>query len=437
MVADYTGLMSTPIARSALIRLTILGTCAGALAGLGVLLFRWCIESGQMWLLPGGQIGNYEALSGWDRLLLPVAGGLLLGLVFSRIPARYRHVGVVHILDRIHLPGSERLPAGNALAQFIGGLVAIVSGQSVDREGPGVHIGAASANLIGSIIPTNAEENHTLIACGAAASIAAAFNTPLAGVVFVIEVLQVKYRIIRFFPVIMAAVVGAIVSREIYGPTPSFAIPSIHLGSLLELPFIAAMGFIVGLFAMLFVSLSEMILRTTQAWPLTLCYVLAGLCTGILAQWTPQIMGISYDTLEAMLHGQVAITLVLALIFTKLIATAMCIGLRIPGGLIGPMLVIGGAIGSASGFIADGLYPTYAGSSGFYAILGMVAMLGAALRAPLSALIALLELTANPNIILPGMLAVVSANVANLLLLGKESAFSTMLQVFKEDPNKS
>jgi len=101
------------------------------------------------------------------------------------------------------------------------------------------------------------------------------------------------------------------------------------------------------------------------------------------------------------------------------------------------MLVIGGAIGSASGFIADGLYPTYAGSSGFYAILGMVAMLGAALRAPLSALIALLELTANPNIILPGMLAVVSANVANLLLLGKESAFSTMLQVFKEDPNKS
>ncbi|KON47832.1 chloride channel protein [Mariprofundus ferrooxydans] len=428
--------MSTPVARSALIRLTMLGTCAGALAGLGVLLFRWCIELSQTLFLPGAQVGNYEGLSGWEQFLLPVAGGLLLGAVFSRIPKHYLQIGVVHILDRIHLPGKERLPLGNTLVQFFGGLVAIVSGQSVDREGPGVHIGAASANLIGSVIPTSAEENHTLIACGAAASIAAAFNTPLAGVVFVIEVLQVKYRIIRFFPVIMAAVVGAIISRGIYGQHPAFTIPSMNMGSLLELPFIAVMGFVIGLFAMLFVSMSEIILRTTRRWPLTRCYVLAGLCTGILAQWTPQIMGISYDTLELMLHGQAVVTLVLALIFTKLIATATCIGLRIPGGLIGPMLVIGGAIGSVSGFVADGLYPAYAGSIGFYAILGMVAMLGAALRAPLSALIALLELTANPNIILPGMLAVVSANVANLLLLGKDSAFSTMLQVFKDTPDK-
>jgi len=419
--------------RKTLIRLTILGVCAGALAGLGVLLFRWCIEISQTLFLPEAQVGNYEDLPAWAQLTLPVAGGLLLGLIFSCIPSHSRQVGVVHILERIHQPGSERLPTSNALLQFLGGIVAIVSGHSVDREGPGIHIGAASASLIGHIIPTNSEENHTLIACGAAASIAAAFNTPLAGVVFVIEVLQVKYRIIRFFPVIMAAVVGAIISREIHGPDPSFAIPAIDLGSLLELPFIAAMGFLAGLCAMLFVSLSESILHATKSWPLMRCYVLAGLCTGTLALWTPQIMGISYDTLEAMLHGQAALTLVLALIFTKLVATATCIGLRIPGGLIGPMLVIGGAIGSAAGFIASNLYPAHAGSSSFYAILGMLAMLGAALRAPLTALIALLELTANPNIILPGMLAVVSANIANLLILGKESAFITLANTLKDE----
>ncbi len=426
--------MSTPMPRKMLIRLTLLGTCAGAVAALGVLLFRWCIEVSQTLFLPGAQIGNYEALPAAIRLILPIAGGLLLGLVFSRIPSLYRQIGITHVLERIHLPGNKRLPFRNALVQFFGGIVAIVSGHSVDREGPGVHIGAASASLIGYITPTNAEENHTLIACGAAASIAAAFNTPLAGVVFVIEVLQVKYRIIRFFPVIMAAVVGAIISREIYGPTPAFAIPAIDLGSLLELPFIAIMGFIVGLCAMLFVSLSESILRTTKTWPLTRCYVLAGLCTGVLALWTPQIMGTSYDTLADMLRGQTALTLVVALVFTKLIATATCIGLRIPGGLIGPMLVIGGAIGSASGFVATDLYPDLAGSGGFYAIIGMVAMLSAALRAPLSALIALLELTANPNIILPGMLAVVSANVANLLILGKASVFSTLAETLKNDP---
>ncbi len=415
-----------------LVRLTLLGSCAGVLASFGVLFFRWCIEITQSQFLPGGQIGNYEALPAWARIILPVAGGLLLGLVLSRLPSRYLEIGVVHILNRIHLPGSKRLPGGNTLVQFLGGIVAIISGHSVDREGPGVHIGAASASLIGRFITTNAEENHTLLACGAAASIAAAFNTPLAGVVFVIEVLQVKYQIIRFFPVIMASVVGAIISREFHGSAPSFAIPVINLGSLLELPFIAAMGFIAGLCAMLFVSLSESILRSTVSWSLTRCYVLAGLCTGILALWTPQIMGISYDTLEAMLHGQVAFTLVLALIFTKLIGTAVCIGLRIPGGLIGPMLVIGGAIGSAAGLIASGLYPAHAGSSSFYAILGMVAMLGASLRAPMTALIALLELTSNPNIILPGMLAVVSANIANLLILGKESAFTTLANALKQ-----
>jgi len=131
-------------------------------------------------------------------------------------------------------------------------------------------------------------------------------------------------------------------------------------------------------------------------------------------------MGISYDTLESMLHGKVAITLVLALILTKLIATAVSIGLRIPGGLIDPMLVIGGAIGSAAGILANNLYPAHAGSNGFYAMIGMAAMqLGAALRAPMTALIFLLELTVNPNIILPGMLAVVSANLANRSLRPK------------------
>lgn len=424
--------MSTPMPRKTLIRLTLLGVCSGALAGFGVLLFRWCIDTSQTLFLPHAQVGNYEGLPLWARLLLPVAGGLFLAGIFSRIPAHCRQIGVVHILDRIHLPDAGRLPLGNALAQFLGGILAIVSGHSVDREGPGVHIGATSASLIGRLLRTDAVDNHTLIACGAAASIAAAFNTPLAGIAFVIEVLLVRYQVIRFFPVIMAAVVGAVISRQFYGPSPSFSIPAIDLGSLLELPYIALIGLIAGLLAMLFVSLSEFVLRATRAWSLYSCYLLAGLCTGLLALWTPQIMGISYDTLEGMLHGTVGIGLVLALICTKLIATAVSIGLRIPGGLIGPMLVIGAAVGSAAGSLANDLYPAYAGSSGFYAMIGMVAMLGAALRSPLAALVALLELTANPNIILPGMLAVVSANLANLLILGKDSAFSTILRIQKE-----
>ncbi len=425
--------MLIPMPRKTLIRLTFIGSFAGVMAGFGILFFRWCIEAIQALFLPSAQVGNYEGLPMWARLLLPVAGGLLLGIIFSRIPTRYQDIGVVHILDRIHHPDTGRLPLGNALVQFLGGVLAVVSGHSVDREGPGVHIGASSANLIGYFLSTNAEENHTLIACGAAASIAAAFNTPLAGVLFVIEVLLVRYRMVRFFPVIMAAVIGAVISREIHGSSPAFTIPPIDLGFLLELPYIAAMGLVAGLLAMLFVSMSESIMRFTRSWPLTRCYVLAGLCTGLLALWTPQIMGVSYDTLESMLHGKVGLALVLALIFTKLIATAVSISLRIPGGLIGPMLVIGGAVGSVAGILANDLYPAHAGSIGFYAMIGMAAMLGAGLRAPMTALILLLEMTANSNIILPGMLAVVSANLANLLILDKDSAFSMMLRLLKEN----
>jgi len=420
--------MVTPVQRKNLFFLTLLGSLAGVMASLGVLFFRWCIDTSQSLFLPGNQVGNYEMLPVTWRVLLPVAGALVLGIIFSKLPARFLDIGVVHVLDRLHYSDSGRLPLGNALVQFLGGMLAIVSGHSVDREGPGVHIGAVSANLIGRVLPTNAEENHTLIACGAAASIAAAFNTPLTGVVFVIEVLLVRYQVIRFFPVIMAAVVGAVISREIYGPSPAFAIPPIDLGSLLELPYIAIMGIITGLLAMLFVTISEFILRSTKTWPLMRCYVLAGLCTGLLACWTPQIMGISYDTLEKMMHGKIAFALVLMLICTKLIATAVSIGMRIPGGLIGPMLVIGGAVGSATGLVAANLFP-HPGTSGFYALIGMVAMLGAALRAPVTALIALLELTSDTNIILPGMLAVVSANLANLLILGKDSAFSALWKI--------
>jgi CIC family chloride channel protein len=116
-------------------------------------------------------------------------------------------------------------------------------------------------------------------------------------------------------------------------------------------------------------------------------------------------------------------------VVTKLLATGTAIGLRVPGGLIGPTLFIGGAAGSALGILFAALEPIDAASSGFYATVGMVAMMGATLRAPLAALTALLELTANPNIILPGMLAVATAELTNRLALGKDSVFEILLKV--------
>jgi H+/Cl- antiporter ClcA len=140
-------------------------------------------------------------------------------------------------------------------------------------------------------------------------------------------------------------------------------------------------------------------------------------------------MGTSYDTLDELLAGNDDLALVLALVVTKLLATGFAIGLRVPGGLIGPTLFIGGAAGSAVAIILSLIPPIEASSSAFYATVGMVAMMGASLRAPLAALTALLELTANPNIILPGMLAVASAELTNRLALGKDSVFEALIKI--------
>ncbi len=419
-------------ARVTWLRLTLLGVLSGVLASLVVLSFHAAIELGQALLLPPGQSGGYASLDPWLRLLLPAVGGLLLGLAFDRLSVQHREVGVIHVLRRLHTPGKERLPAANLLVQFAGAVVAVVCGHSVDKEGPSVHIGAASANVVGQHMRVSAEEDHTLAACGAAAAISAAFNTPLAGVIFVVEVLRVRYEVSRFLPVIIASVVGAVITRALFQAEPTFSVPSLSFATNWEYANPIILGLIVGVLAIAFISLCEAIALRTRGWRNSVTFAIAGLVTGLLALWTPQIMGASYGALEDLLAGQLDLHLVLLLILTKLLATGTAVGMRVPGGLIGPTLLIGGAAGSGLGLLVAALFPLEAASPTFYATIGMVAMMGATLRAPLAALTALIELTANPNIILPGMLAVVSAELTNRLALGKDSVFETLMKVLRK-----
>ena len=178
-----------------LFRIALLGAVTGLMAGLLVTLFRFSIEMSQALFLPDGRIGNYEALPDWLRLLLPAGGALLLGIVYEQLPVGMRSVGIVHLLNFMRFR-KQSLPFSNAMVQFFAGVLAIVSGQSVDREGPGVHLGAANAALLGRKLRLSEDEDYLLAAAGGAAAIAAAFNTPLAGVIFVIEVLRVRYAII-------------------------------------------------------------------------------------------------------------------------------------------------------------------------------------------------------------------------------------------------
>lgn len=418
------------------LRLTLLGLLGGAIAATLVLLFRHLLDLGQFLLLPTGAAGDFESLPPLWRILLPTGVGLLLGLAFDRLRPDHRQIGVVHVLARLQTPGGERLPIRNLVVQFLGATVAVVAGHSVDREGPAVHIGAAGANLLGQATKCTGEEDYTLAACGAAAAIAAVFNTPLAGVVFVIEVLRVRYDVARILPIIVAAVVGAVLTRLAANTEPAFVLAPMRMQSHWELPFLILLGIVTGLMASGFITLCERVAERASPWPNALTFTLAGLCTGVLALATPEIMGVSYDTLDSLLRDEQGLGLVIALIFTKTVASGVAVGMRVPGGLIGPTLFIGGAAGSALGLLVNQMHALNSASPGFYATVGMVAMMGATLRAPLAALTALLELTANPNIILPGMLAVASAELTNRVFLGKDSVFDTLLKIQSRAPRR-
>ena len=409
----------------ALPMLALLGLFSGLVAGGIIVLFRILIDSVQMGFLPGGDVENYESLSAFWRFTLPALGGLFIGLLFQL--AGGAPVGVVHVLERLaYFQG--HLPLRNMLLQFVGGAMSIISGHSVGREGPSVHLGATSGSLLGQGLQLPNNSIQTLVACGAAAAIAASFNTPIAGVIFAMEVILMEYTIAGFAPVILAAVSATVVSRAAFGAAPAFIVPPMDMVSLLELPYMLVMGIVIGTLAALFIGQLQRVTLFGARFPIWQRMALAGSFVGLCGVFVPAVMGIGYDTVNQAMLGELGLSFLLLVLAVKVLATTVGLGLGLPGGLIGPTLFIGACAGGALGIVAEYLFPGQVASPGFYAMLGMGAMMSATLQAPLAALMALLELTYNPHIILPGMLAVVLSDIIASHVFGRDSVFLVLLR---------
>lgn len=435
--------------------LLVLGLFCGLLAGTVIIVFRLVIELGQVLLLPGDGIDNYEALSAWERLLLSTSGGLLIGFLFQWSNPETRRVGVVHILESLEYFRAH-LPWKNAVLQFFGAAISIICGHSVGREGPSVHLGAAAATLPGHWLGVPNNTLRVLIACGTATAIGVAFTTPLAGVIFAMEVVMMEYSIIGFTPVIFAAAIGTIVAY-LSSQYAAELLNLSHLGllqesltlhqvselRLLDEPtnylYIGALGFLIGGLASLFTRGLGWLAQRGTSWPLSLRMGLAGLLVGLIGCWEPAVMGIGYDTMDAALLGKLGLTALIIIALAKLFATMLGLGLGLPGGLIGPTLVIGACAGGAFGLIGQTYLGLDGGHLGIYAMLGMAAMMGATLQAPLAALTAVLELTQNVNLILPGLFIIAIANVfARGWPWPTDSAFLTLMRArgldYRNDP---
>lgn len=411
----------------ALLPLAVLGVVCGLLTSGTILLFRMAIEGPLDFLLPGNHHENFEELDAFVRLILPITGAVILAFIFRAMKPKMRMVGISHVLERLE-KHQGHMPLGNFFAQFIGGVICALSGQSTGREGPAVHLGAASGSLLGHKLRLPTHHTHILLAAGVAAAISASFNTPMAGVIFAMEVIIVGYSLQSFIPVILASVVGAMLTRAVYGSEPAFIVPPLEMRSLLEFPFLVAEGLMLGALAAAFIWVCT---QTAKIAPKSLWtrFGLIGLLNGLLALSIPQIMGIGYDTVNQALFGQLAVIVLLILAIAKLLITSVNLGLGQPGGAIGPMLFIGACAGGVIGEVGNFFAPDQASSSGYYAMLGMAAMMSACLQAPLTGLITLFELTGNPNIILPAMLVVVIANLTTTEVFKQKALFPRLLQL--------
>lgn len=408
----------------ALPQLVLLGILSGLTTGAVILLFRLAIELPQQWLLPAGISERFESLPTWQRFALPMLGSLALIALLPAIPKASRAVGIPHLLERLNYH-QGRLSFFNLLTQFIGGAIALGSGHSVGREGPAVYLGGSCSSLIGQLLRLPNNTLRILIGCGSAAAIAAVFNTPLAGVIFAMEVILLEYSILGFIPVIVAAVVADVMIQLTLGPVASLQLPSLPPEILPELPMLLVLGLGIGLIAAAFIITLEQSLRLRRH-PLWLRLLFAGLVAGLISMAVPDVMGTGYDSIERLFHSPGTLELLLLLLVCKTLLTPFIIALGIPGGIIGPSLVIG-ALGGAL-LAGLGAHLGLNTSLDLFTIIGMGAMMGAVLNAPLAALIALLELTDNSAIILPGMLAIVVSNLTLRSLFKRASAFQTILQ---------
>ncbi len=412
----------------------LLGIASGLVTGLVIIAFRLAIEY-PLSLFLGDHPESFETLSTTWAVALPVIGALLLIPLLAFFSETDRRIGVVHVLERL-ARHQGHMPLKNALIQFVGGVVALATGQSGGREGPAIHLGATGSSLIGQYLKLPNNSIRVLVGCGAAAAISASFNTPVAGVIFSMEVIIMEYTIAGFIPVILAAVVAALLTQLVFGDSTAFQVPPVSLASVYDIPILIVQGILVGIIAALFMWILKRIYATAPK-SFALRLLIAGVLTGAAAAISPEILGIGYDTVNLALVGQLSLTVLLTAFILKLFVSAAVMALGVPVGIIGPTLFIGAMAGGVFAMLAGIIRPDVS-EDGLYVMLGMGAMMGAVLQAPLAALMAVLEMTNNPNIILPAMLVIVIANMTASHLFGVKSVFVQQMEImgleFRQNP---
>ncbi|EAU53467.1 chloride channel protein [Mariprofundus ferrooxydans] len=428
--------------------MVLLAVVIGILSGYAALLLRFAIEWVSLfWTGERTWEDAITTLPWYIYLLAPTITGLIVAWISIRFLPEGELRDVAGVLaDMVERRG--RVRSRLLATELAGSALAMGGGASLGREGPTVALGALIASEIGQRLDMSEQQLRILIGCGAAAGIAASFNTPIAGALFALEVVLADYAIATFSPIVIASVLATVIARSEVGNFPAFTVPEYHLISTWEIPAYILMGAICGLVATVLIkSMTPTRIFLTRLIPNRLIRpAVVGFVVGLMGLMLPQIMSIGYGTVESMMLEHVdphlmgyLVPLVLflaVLLIGKLVATILCAAGGFPGGLFGPVLFLGAVVGALFGGVAHAYSPSYSESSGAYALVACGALTAAALQAPLTVMLIVFEMTADYHIMLPLMAA---CSVATLVTrsFGRESLFTEALEERGIDSNWS
>jgi len=392
--------------------MVIVAVVVGLLGGLGAVVFRYLVNFFQTLALGSGEntVALLAAVPWWQKILLPICGGLVVGPLIHFLAREAKGHGVPEVMDAMIFHKGVIRPAVAAV-KIVASAITIAFGGSVGREGPIVQIGAGLGSTLGQLLRYSPQRLRTLIGCGAAAGIAATFNAPIAGAFFALEILTRDFAVVTFSPIIVASVVATAVSREFLGDTPSFAVPDFTIAGFHELPLYLLLGLLVGVVAMVYVrtlyGTEDFFDRLKM--PDWLKPALGGVVLGGLFIFFPQVYGVGYSSMVDALDGEMALRTMALLVVVKLVAVNVTLGSGYSGGIFAPGLFLGGMLGGAFGALVEKIVPGSHGAVGTFAMVGMCAMVGSVTGAPLTAILILFEMTGQYTVILPLMLASIGA----------------------------
>lgn len=399
-----------------------LAVIIGLLTGIAIVIYDYAIEYSNL-----AFFGNIEGQYKYLIIIIPAFGGLMVGILFhmSRSTRRY---DIAHVIEATTLHGG-RISPKSAFLEVLASVISIGTGGSVGKEAPVVLAGAGIGSSVARFLNIHGNRVKILLGCGASGGIAAAFNAPLAGVVFAVEVILGELEAKTFIPIVISAVFATLISNMVFGvrviEVANYELVSPFYESFLYLG-LGTLAGIISVVLMRVLYATHDFFDDCKLHPI-IKPAMGGLLVGLIGFFYPQVFGVGYHYINDALSNNIALKVMLALIILKIFAFSFTVGSGGSGGSIVPAMFTGAMLGGAYGTVVHGAFPIITAESGAYALAGMGAVLAGTSHAPLAAILILFEITRDYNLILPVMLACVASSVVSSSL-NPESIFTEGLK---------